>query len=95
MEDLVKHLKKETRSLQRVADNPDRSPKTREAFNAQYQVYEEVLRELKAGTDPQEIIALLNMERAALSTVINPTYTQIGRRQAAYSLIEELLRTVR
>lgn len=94
MNDLIKHMRSERKSLQRVADNPDRNPKTREAFSAKCQMYQEVTKMLKAGSDPGHIITLLQAERSLLAGVINPTYTQIGRRLAAYSLIE-LLRTVR
>ena len=90
MEALTKYLKDEAKSLKRVADNESKRPQLREAWQAKYELFDHTARMLKAGADRDHVLSILKVMELDLGKITNPTFTEIGRRQAAFTLIRIL-----
>lgn len=90
MEALTKYLKDEAKSLKRVADNESKKPQLREAWQAKYTLFNETAEMLKDGADRGHVLSILKAMELDLGKIINPTFTEIGRRQAAFTLIRIL-----
>lgn len=90
MEALTKYLKDEAKSLKRVADNESKRPPLREAFGSQYTLFNETAEMLREGASRKHILSILKAMELDLRRVQDPTWNEIGRRQAALTLIRIL-----
>lgn len=86
----AKYLIAESKTLKLIADNQKKKPELREAFRAKYDLFKETAEMLKDGADRRHVASILTEMEHDLTTIHNPTWSQIGQRQAAYELIKLL-----
>lgn len=84
------YLRAEARLIKGIADNESKKPQLREAFKAKYELYQGITKMLKTGVDRAHVLSILTEMKNDLTIVQDPTWTQIGQRQAAFELIRIL-----
>lgn len=88
--DYVKYLRNESKTLKLIADNQKKKPELREAFQAKYDLYDQTMRMLKGGAERGHVVSIITAMQNDLAGIKDPTWTQMGQRQAAYELIKIL-----